>query len=142
MLKLKNALIIMSLLSLMIVSKTWASVADAQFPSLSFEQANPALEGIARSQKAFKQEAIRLALTDGKSIAETARNLGIKEATLYNWVSQFKHSQTKIPSEEFSNPAELVDELTRLCKENARLKEEREILKKAAAFFAKEEQKR
>ena len=38
--------------------------------------------------------------------------------------------------------AELISELTRLKKENARLKEEREILKKAAVFFAKEEQKR
>ena len=95
-----------------------------------------------RYDKAFKQEAIKLALTGEKSIAETARNLGIKEGTLYNWVDKFKSSQATIPSEEFNNPAELVNELTRLRKENARLKEEREILKKAAVFFAKEEQKR
>lgn len=92
--------------------------------------------------QAFKQEAVKLALTGDKSIAETARSLGIKEATLYNWVYQVKSSPAKVPSEEFNNSAELVNELNRLRKENARLKEEREILKKAAVFFAKEEQKR
>lgn len=92
--------------------------------------------------QAFKQEAVRLALTGDKSIAETARSLGIKEATLYNWVYQVKSSHAKVPSPEFNNSAELVNELNRLRKENARLKEEREILKKAAVFFAKEEQKR
>lgn len=92
--------------------------------------------------KAFRQEAVRLALTGDKSIAETARNLGIKEGTLYNWVNQVKQSEEKVPSEEFNNSAELVNELNRLRKENARLKEEREILKKATVFFAKEEQKR
>jgi transposase len=84
--------------------------------------------------QAFKQEAVRLALTGDKSIAETARSLGIKEATLYNWVYQVKSSPAKVPSEEFNNSAELVNELNRLRKENARLKEEREILKKAAAY--------
>ncbi len=92
--------------------------------------------------QAFKQEAVRLALTGDKSIAETARSLGIKEATLYNWVYQVKSSPAKVPSEEFNNSAELVNELNQSRKENARLKEEREILKKAAVFFAKEEQKR
>lgn len=92
--------------------------------------------------KSFRQETVRLALTSDKSIAETARDLGIKEGTLYNWVSQIKQSAEKDPSTEFNNNAELVDELNRIRKENARLKEEREILKKAAAFFAKEEQKR
>jgi transposase len=90
----------------------------------------------------FRNEAIKLALTKGQSIAQTARDLGIKEGTLYNWVGQCKQSDEKIPSEEFKNNAELVDELNRLRKENTRLKEEREILKKAAVFFAKEEQKR
>jgi transposase len=92
--------------------------------------------------QAFKQEAVRLALTGDKSIAETARGLGVKEATLYNWVYQVKSSPATIPSEEFNSSAELVNELNRLRKENSRLKEEREILKKAAVFFAKEEQKR
>lgn len=92
--------------------------------------------------KSFKQEAIRLTLSGGKSIAQTARDLGIKESLLYSWISQAKQSQTPISSNEFKNTSELIDELNRLRKENARLKEEREILKKAAAFFAKEEQRR
>lgn len=83
----------------------------------------------------FKQEAIRLALSSSKPICETARDLGIKESTLYNWISKEKQKAT--------NPGDiselnLVDELNKLRKENARLKEEREILKKAAKFFAKE----
>ncbi len=85
---------------------------------------------------------IRLALTSRKSTAETARDLGLKEGTLYNWVSQVKNAEVKPPSEEFNNNAEWVEELNRLRKENARLKEEREILKKATVFFAKEEQRR
>ena len=86
----------------------------------------------------FKQEAIRLATTSPQPIAKTARDLGIKEATLYNWVSTAKNSAPTIISNEQGNQVNLIEELNRLRKENARLKEEREILKKATAFFAKE----
>lgn len=96
----------------------------------------------ARYDTTFRNKAIKLALTSGQSVAQTARDLGIKKGTLYNWLSQRKQSDEKIACEEFKNNAELIDELNRLRKENARLKEEREILKKAAVFFAKEEQKR
>jgi len=95
-----------------------------------------------RHDKSFKQEAIRLALSGDKSIAQTARDLGIKETLLYSWISEAKKSKAPAPSKEFQNTSELIDELNRLHKENSRLKEEREILKKAAVFFAKEEQKR
>lgn len=95
-----------------------------------------------RYEDTFKQEAIRLALSGGKSIAQTAKDLGIKESLLYSWISQARKSKTPIQSDEFKNASELIDELNRLRKENSRLKEEREILKKAAAFFAKEEQRR
>ena len=90
----------------------------------------------------FKKEAIRLALSGGKSIAQTAKDLGIKRSLIYTWISKVKQSKATVPSDEFQSTSELVDELNRLRKENARLKEEREILKKAAVFFAKEEQKR
>lgn len=95
-----------------------------------------------RYDETFKNEAIRLALSSGKSIAQTARDLGIKESLLYSWIHHARKSETKIPSDEFNNASDLIDELNRLRKENSRLKEEREILKKAAAFFAKEEQRR
>jgi transposase len=88
-------------------------------------------------ESSFKAEAIRLALSSSQSIAKTARDLGIKEGTLYNWVSVAK-SQSPTVTDEQGNKANLVEELNRLRKENARLREEREILKKATAFFAKE----
>jgi transposase len=96
-----------------------------------------------RFDQSFRNEAIRLALTGDKSIAQTAKDLGIKEPTLYNWINQAKKGKsTIIKGDENLTAAQIVDELNRLRKENARLKEEREILKKAAVFFAKEEQKR
>ena len=96
-----------------------------------------------RFDQSFRKEAIRLELTGDKSIAQTAKDLGIKEATLYNWISQAKQGKsTIIKCDENMTAAQIVDELNRLRKENARLREEREILKKAAVFFAKEEQKR
>jgi transposase len=85
----------------------------------------------------FKQEAIRLATTSSQPIAKTARDLGIKEATLYHWISVAKNNSITILNDQ-NNQVNLIEELNRLRKENARLKEEREILKKAAAFFAKE----
>ena len=87
--------------------------------------------------KQFKEEAIRLALTSPQAIAKTARDLGIKESTLYAWVSSAK-DKAPIVANEAGNQSSLIDELNRLRKENTRLKEEREILKKATAFFAKE----
>lgn len=87
--------------------------------------------------KEFKKEAIRLALTSPQPIAKTARDLGIKEATLYSWVSSAKDKAAMITDEK-GHSTHLLDELNQLRKENARLKEERDILKKAAAFFAKE----
>jgi len=87
--------------------------------------------------KQFKEESIRLALTSPQAIAKTARDLGIKESTLYAWVSAAK-DKAPVVSNEAGNHSNLIDELNRLRKENTRLKEERKILKKATAFFAKE----
>jgi len=92
---------------------------------------------MSKHNKAFKEEAIRLALTSTQPIAKTARDLGIKETTLYAWVAEAKKESAPIKDEN-GNETNLVDELNRLRKEVARLKEEREILKKATAFFAKE----
>ena len=47
---------------------------------------------MSKYDKSFKEEAIRLALTSSKSISQTARDLGIKENTLYNWISRAKPS--------------------------------------------------
>lgn len=94
-------------------------------------------------EKSYREEAVKLALSGEKPISQTARDLGIKESTLYSWIYSIKGSKTEVSDGSKKLTSEqLVDELTRLRKENARLKEEREILKKAAAFFAREEQKR
>lgn len=94
-------------------------------------------------EKGFKTEAVKLAITGEKSISQTAKDLGMKETTLYNWVSKARESKTPyVDDDKTRSAADVIDELKQLRKENARLKEEREILKKAAAFFAREEQKR
>src|SRR3990167_7324882 len=85
---------------------------------------------MSRYDKAFKEEAIRLALTSGQPIAKTARDLGIKDATLYYWLSQAKEKAPVVPDGK-GGESNLVEELNRLRKENVRLKEERDILKKA-----------
>ena len=87
--------------------------------------------------KSFKEEAIRLALTSSKSISQTARDLGIKENTLYNWISRAKHAAPKDTSA-IGSSINWAEELNRLRQENARLKEEREILKKFATFIVKD----
>ena len=90
-----------------------------------------------RYDKSFKEEAVRLALTSGQPYAKTARDLGIKEANLYHWIEMSKKEAPAVADEK-GQAANLVEELNRLRKENSRLKEEREILKKAAMFFAKD----
>ena len=83
----------------------------------------------------FKENAVKRA-NESRNVAETARELGIKEKTLYNWV--YHYSQTAKPAKAVRTDEHLYDELKRLKKEIARLTEERDLLKKAAAYFAKE----
>jgi transposase len=82
----------------------------------------------------FKAETVRLVLDEGKSIPAVARDLELTESSLRNWVDQARadrtHGKTGLTTAE-------REELARLRKENRVLQEEREILKKAAAFFAK-----
>ena len=92
---------------------------------------------MSKQGKEFKKEAVRLALTSPQPIAKTARDLGIKESTLYSWVSSEK-DKASIVTDEKGQSKNLIEELNHLRKENARLKEERDILKKATAYFARE----
>jgi transposase len=87
--------------------------------------------------KEFKERAIKLALTSSQPISKTAKELGMNEATLYSWV---KSNRNAYVEQHGSSGKEILDELAKLRKENARLREEREILKKAAVFFVKEAQ--
>ncbi len=83
----------------------------------------------------FKAGAVRLVLDEGKTVAAAARDLGVTESALRTWVERARADRTQ--GRTGLTTAER-EELARLRKENRILQEEREILKKAAAFFAKE----
>lgn len=89
-----------------------------------------------KTDKAFREEAARLALSSPQPYAKTARDLGVKETSLYTWISHYKNQAETTPSKK--EDIDLLKENRRLQVENLRLKEEREILKKAAKFFANE----
>ena len=84
----------------------------------------------------FKAGAIRLVLDEGKTVGAVARDLDLTDSALRTWVEQARVDRGK------GAPGALTtterEELARLRKENRRLLMERDILKKAAAFFAKE----
>lgn len=82
----------------------------------------------------FQRDAIKLALRS-PSISSTANELGIPVGTLHTWI---KNANKTTKAEKTGNIINLSEELHILRKENARLREEKEILKKAAAYFARE----
>lgn len=82
----------------------------------------------------FRAEAVRLVKTFGESIPRIATDLGISDQTLRNWVAQDDTNAGKKSGLTSDERAEMRE----LRKENRRLREEREILRKAAAFFAAE----
>ena len=83
--------------------------------------------------KEFKEEAVALVLEQGYSVPEAAKSLGIATNMLYRWKQQIEDQASgKALSEDER------DELKRLRKEVKNLRMEKEILKKASAFFAKE----
>lgn len=83
----------------------------------------------------YKAEAVRQVEMSDRSVAEVARDLGISMQTLWQWVQQGK-VEAKEAGQELATTER--EELKLLRREVARLREEREILKKATAFFAKE----
>ena len=83
----------------------------------------------------FKAQAVRLVLDDGKSIPSVSRDLDLTESSLRKWVDQARADRTR--GKTGLTTAER-EELARLRKEVRVLREEREILRKAAAFFATE----
>ena len=85
----------------------------------------------------FKQDAVRLVTEQGYNQSEAARNLGIDRGMLGRWVKEFQEDQSEAFRGNGNRTAE-QEELRRLREENRRLKLEREILRKATAFFAKE----
>jgi transposase len=88
----------------------------------------------------FKQAAVKQANESDIPVAETARNLGINANTLYTWIDKYSQPEeikTKVKTER--TETHLYDELQQLKRENTRLRQERDFLKKAAAYFAKEQ---
>lgn len=82
----------------------------------------------------FKQQAVQLALTSGLSRRQVADDLGVGLSTLNKWIKAHRDSQ----SSSHSSASDIEREVARLRKENSILMEEREILKKATAFFARQ----
>jgi len=82
----------------------------------------------------FKAGAVRLVLEEGKTVGQVARDLDLTETALREWVNRARadrtHGRTGLTTAE-------REELARLRRENRELRTERDILKKAAAFFAK-----
>ena len=84
----------------------------------------------------FKEEAVRLVRESGHPVAQVARDLGIADHLLYRWRAEQQQAEERGQTRQ-SLRAEQA-ELIKLRRENAVLKQERDFLKRAAAFFAKE----
>jgi transposase len=90
--------------------------------------------------KEFKLGAVKLVLEQGVTVARAARDLGVCHTTVGKWVANYQqHGNGAFPGKEYLPPAD--EELRRLQKENRRLTMERDILKKAIAFFAEHDRK-
>ena len=83
--------------------------------------------------KDFKEEAVALVLEQGYSVTQAAKSLGIGASMLYKWKEKIEAQRNGVALVEDER-----DELKRLRKEVKELRMEKEILKKASAFFAKE----
>ena len=88
--------------------------------------------------KEFKQEAVRMMEESGRQPSEIAMELGIRRNQLYKWKEQLSEKGDEAFQGKGRPKKENQAELTTLKQENEKLKEEIEILKKAAAYFARE----
>lgn len=85
--------------------------------------------------KGFKISAVKMILDRNEPIRKVAGDLGISENSLHNWKKAYlKDKDQSFPGKGYQTPEEA--EITRLKKENALLKEQRDILKKAVTFFS------
>jgi transposase len=82
----------------------------------------------------FKEEAVKQVIDKGHTVVDVAKRLGIAEGVLYTWVSKFK----KADEPESNDLKAMQAEMAKLKAELRRTTEERDILKKAAAYFAKQ----
>ncbi len=82
----------------------------------------------------FKRDAVGLVIDEGRRVIDVARSLGVGEGTLGNWVRQARVDRGERAGLTTSEKAELAE----LRRENARLRMERDLLKRATAFWVKE----
>jgi transposase len=101
------------------------------------------MEKIPRSvfTKEFKEEAVKMTIEGGMSQPEVCLRLSLAHSTLARWVRQAKKGGISTPASKRTQVTEEEMELARLRREIAELKMERDILKNAAAYFAKESMK-
>lgn len=91
-----------------------------------------------RYPKEFKLEAVALARESSRTVAEVARDLGIGPSVLHRWIQQLDEGDAATAFPGSGQRREGDDEMRRLKRELERVKQERDFLKKAAAFFARE----
>jgi len=89
-----------------------------------------------RFTKEFEDEAVRLVATSGRTQREVAEDLGVGLSTLVRWIGRRRDRLTVMPDQ--APQADIAAELKRLGRENEILRQERDILKRATAFFARE----
>lgn len=85
---------------------------------------------------AFKSEAVRLTRASGRPVGQVARELGISDNVWYRWRSEQQQVESQGRTRQGVRAEQ--DELTRLTRENETRRKERDVLKRAAAFFARE----
>ena len=91
-----------------------------------------------RYTKEFREEAVKLITEEKLSLPEAARRLSLPPSTLGNWVKQFKAGRLGEVGKTYRPLTEIEMDLARTKKELGEVKMERDILKKAAAYFARE----
>jgi transposase len=91
-----------------------------------------------RYTKEFRLEAVKLVTEEGMSWVEAARRLSLPTSTLANWIKAYKAGKLEDVGKKYRPLTEVEMELARAKKELAEVKMERDILKKAAAYFARE----
>ena len=84
----------------------------------------------------FKETAVKLAIDSDQSVAQTARDIGVNENTLHTWIGQY--SKPTVAQVKTRSGEHIYDENKRLKKELAKVTQERDLLKKATAYFARE----
>ena len=86
----------------------------------------------------FRDAAVKQVIDGGRGLTTVARSLEMSSKTLANWVYRARKGQSLVKRKPTQPASELEAEVSRLRQENARLRVEKEILKKAAAYFARE----